>query len=110
VFKDFTIRRIRLSRNKIADFKTSVRNRHGKIPLIYRQRISKLEQKSTELERRVQEYVIKDQPAWEDFCKLLNYDLKQYENSVNKLTRKSTAITSFKSSPRAIVRASQFFL
>lgn len=84
-FRDSATNRIKACKRDISAFKALVKNRHNKVPVRFRKRISRLEQRSKDLQQRLDRYILKDQTEWEDFCKLYDYDLNQLESSIEKL-------------------------
>lgn len=84
-FKASAMSRITGCNQRISAFKETVKNRHNKVPFRFRKRIDRLEQRSKDLQQRLDGYKLKDRAQWEDFCKLFNYDLKQLEHSIDKL-------------------------
>lgn len=75
------------SNTKLLDnFKEKVSHGRKKIPLRYRGRIRKLEQRNEDLKYKLDHHRINHKADWEDFTTLYLYDLQRLEKDIRKLT------------------------
>lgn len=75
-----------LARNKqiLADFNVAMSR--ANVQSRYSRRMHRLEQRNAALEQRLDGYVIKYKPDWDDFTTLYLYDLQQLDRGIHKLT------------------------
>ena len=56
----------------------------------YKEKIAKLEQKNTDMKRRMDDYKSDSQEQWESFQREFNHDMDELGNSLKDLTKNNT--------------------
>lgn len=82
-FCDMAKQQFSANERAIANFKIKVKEGH-KIPVRYRARIRKLEQRNNELKQRLAVYKLTTEADWEDFTRLYQYDLQRLDKDIRK--------------------------
>ena len=56
----------------------------------YKEKIAKLEQKNTDMKKRMNDYKSDSQEQWESFQREFNHDMDELGNSLKDLTKNNT--------------------
>ncbi len=84
-FRELSTIRLDANKHNIDAFVEEV-SWNGKIPIIYRRRLKKLDAADSMLTLRLHNYNLYGKPNWDDFKELFDYDLKKVEDKIKKLT------------------------
>jgi gas vesicle protein len=89
-FDDTVKMQITAHKAKLRNFKEKVRNGHKKVPVLYRGRIHRLENRIAEMEQRQLLHKHAGKEEWEDFTRLYHYDLTVLGRDIDKLVKNHT--------------------
>lgn len=89
-FNDTAKMQLTAYKTKLRDFKEKVLEGHKKVPVLYRGRIHRLENRIAEMEKRLLLHKHAGKEEWEDFTRLYRYDLLVLGRDIDKLVKKRT--------------------
>lgn len=71
----------------IAEFKTRIANEKKEAKADYENKIAKLEQKNSDMEKKMDNYQAEGNEKWESFKREFNHDMDELEQSLKDLTK-----------------------